>query len=80
MRTQSPFGWTILPGAHVTLSADEDLETLRTTAALGHSSGMIYDALHLACARKVHAERIYTWKVESFRSLAPDLAERIMTP
>jgi len=64
----------------VTLSADEYLETVRTTAALGHSSGMIYDALHLACARKVNADRIYTWNVKNFRLLAPDLADRITNP
>lgn len=64
----------------VTLSADEYLETLRRTANLGHSGGMIYDALHLACARKVKAEQIYTWNVRHFRMVAPDLADRIVTP
>jgi predicted nucleic acid-binding protein len=64
----------------VTLSADEYMETLRRTANLGHSGGMIYDALILACARKVHAEQIYTWNVKHFRMVAPDLAERIVTP
>ncbi len=64
----------------VTLSAEEYMETLRRTANLGHSGGMIYDALHLACARKVQAEQIYTWNVKHFQMVAPDLAERIMTP
>jgi len=64
----------------VTLSENEYLETLRTTAALGQSSGMIYDALHLACARKVNAERIYTWNIKHFQAIAPDLASRIVTP
>ena len=64
----------------VTLSAEEYMETLRRTANLGHSRGMIYDALHLACARKVQAEQIYTWNVKHFQMVAPDLAERIMTP
>lgn len=64
----------------VTLSADEYMETLRRTANLGHSGGMIYDALHLACARKVEAEQIYTWNVRHFRMMAPDLADRIVTP
>ena len=64
----------------VTLSADEYMETLRRTANLGHSGGMIYDALHMACARKVQAERIYTWNVKHFQMVAPDLAERIVTP
>jgi predicted nucleic acid-binding protein len=64
----------------VSLSPEEYMETLRSTAKLGHSSGMIYDALHLACARKVNAEYIYTWNLKNFRSLAPDLADRIVTP
>ena len=64
----------------VTLSAAEYMETLRRTANLGHSGGMIYDALLLACARKVQAEQIYTWNVKHFQMVAPDLAERIVTP
>ena len=64
----------------VVLSAEEYMETLRGAANLGHSGGMIYDALHLACARKIGAEQIYTWNVRHFRAIAPDLAERIVTP
>lgn len=64
----------------IPISSEEYLESLRNTARLGHSSGMIYDALHLASARKVDAQRIYTWNVRNFRSLAPDLADRIITP
>lgn len=64
----------------VTLTADEYVETLRRTANLGRSGGIIYDALHLVCARKIEAERIYTWNVKHFQMAAPDLAERIVTP
>ena len=64
----------------ITLTADEYMETLRRTANIGRSGGMIYDALLLACARKVQAERIYTWNVKHFQTVAPDLADRIMTP
>lgn len=64
----------------VTLSAEEYMETLRRTANLGRSGGIIYDALILACARKVQAEQIYTWNVKHFKMAAPDLAERIVTP
>jgi predicted nucleic acid-binding protein len=64
----------------VALSAEAYLETLRDTANRGHSGGMIYDALHLACARKVDAERIYTWNLKHFRAVAPDLATRIVSP
>jgi len=64
----------------VTLSADEYMETLAKTANLGHSGGMIYDALHLACARKIDAQQIYTLNARHFRMVAPDLADRIITP
>jgi predicted nucleic acid-binding protein len=64
----------------VLLCAEDYMETLHRTANLGHSSGMIYDALHMACARKIDAERIYTWNVRHFRMVAPDLADRIVAP
>jgi len=64
----------------VALSAEAYLETLRGAANLGHSGGMIYDALRLACARKVDADRIYTWNLKHFRAVAPDLATRIVSP
>jgi hypothetical protein len=34
----------------------------------------------MACARKVNAEHIYTWNEKHFRMVAPDLADRIVTP
>ncbi len=64
----------------VALTSEEYVETLRSTAQLGHTGGMVYDALQVACARKVKARQIYTWNVRHFRLLAPDLAERIITP
>jgi predicted nucleic acid-binding protein len=64
----------------VALTAEEYMETLRRTANLGRSGGIIYDALLLACARKIQAEKIYTWNVRHFQMAAPDLAERIVTP
>jgi hypothetical protein len=39
-----------------------------------------HDALLLACARMVQAEWIYTWNVKHFQMVAPDPAERIVTP
>ena len=64
----------------ITLSAGEYLDTMNRLAELGHSGGMIYDALLLACARKAAAKRIYTLNVNDFRQAAPDLSERIMAP
>jgi predicted nucleic acid-binding protein len=52
----------------VPLSAEDYAATLRETARMGLAGG------------KVDAERIYTWNVRHFRMVAPDLAERIVTP
>jgi predicted nucleic acid-binding protein len=64
----------------ITLSADEYIATLERTAKLGHTGGMIYDALHMASARKIGAEQIYTWNIRHFQTVAPDLADRVVTP
>ena len=64
----------------VALTTEEYRETVRAASALGIAGGGIYDALHVACARKVDAEQIYTWNIRDFRRAAPDLAERIVTP
>ena len=64
----------------VELTADEVLETTRVIARLGLLGGIVYDALLMQCARKVNAERIFTWDVRDFQLLAPDLAERIGAP
>ena len=64
----------------IALTAEEYIEALRSTANLGHSGGIVYDALHLACARKIDAERIYTWNLRHFKMAAPDLKDRIVTP
>ncbi|HUI78504.1 MAG TPA: PIN domain-containing protein [Bryobacteraceae bacterium] len=64
----------------VVLDEAEYLETLSEVAERGFSSGQVYDALLLACARKSRAETIYTWDLKHFRQIAPDLAEHIRTP
>ena len=64
----------------VALSPDEYLDAAQRIADLGLLGGLIYDALLLACARKVNAERIYTWNVRHFQLVAPDLKDRIIQP
>jgi predicted nucleic acid-binding protein len=64
----------------IALTPDEYGVALRRTAELGLTGGIIYDALLLECARKCGAEEIYTWNLRHFRAVAPDLAERIITP
>ena len=66
--------------AFVLLDGTAYFETIDALSARGLSGGIVYDALLLACARKVNAERIYTWNPRHFRAAAPDLAERIVTP
>jgi len=64
----------------VALSPEEYLTAIRDAAKLRIAGGTIYDALLLKCARKVNADRIYTWNVRHFQLVAPDLAARIVTP
>lgn len=66
----------------IPLSSSDYKRVLREMAALGIAGGAIYDALHLRCAEKANCERIYTFNVRDFRSLAsaPDLAAKIMSP
>jgi len=64
----------------VALDPEEYLAAVRDAASLRIAGGTIYDALLLMCARKVDAERIYTWNVRHFKLVAPDLAGRIVTP
>ena len=64
----------------VPLTPEEYLAAIRDAASSRIAGGTIYDALLLACARKVNAERIYTWNERHFKLIAPDLAERIGRP
>ena len=42
--------------------------------------GKAYDALHLACAEKCGADRIYTFNIRDFAQLAGHLAGKITAP
>jgi predicted nucleic acid-binding protein len=64
----------------VSLGPDEYLSALRKAVADGVGGGRIYDALHVACARKVGADVIYTWDLGDFRAVASDLIARIVEP
>ena len=63
-----------------TLSRSEYVRTIKECAVRGWTGGRIYDALHIAAARKAGCSRIYTFNVSHFRQLAPDLTDRIMAP
>jgi predicted nucleic acid-binding protein len=64
----------------VRLEGAEYLRAIRDAAERRFTTGRVYDALLLACARKFEADAIYTWNLKHFRQLAPDLAGHIRTP
>ena len=53
---------------------------IEQAAGLSLTGPIIYDALILACARKIKAAVIYTQNVRHFRQAAPDLAHIIREP
>jgi predicted nucleic acid-binding protein len=64
----------------VGLTANEYLKLLDSAGPAGARGGAIYDLLLLACARKTKSERVYTLNSRHFVALAPDLAQRILSP
>ena len=50
----------------VEMVLDDYLEVLRHVSRLGLTSGAIYDALHVQCARKAAVDRILTYNVTHF--------------
>ncbi len=65
----------------VTLTAKEYQEFVRHCAGTAWAGGRIHDVVPLRCAPKAACDRIYTFNVRDFRSLAPsDLAEKISAP
>lgn len=64
----------------VALTPKETLRALEDAAQRGLTGGIVYDALLLACARKVGAGVIFTSNYKHFRQIAPDLAARIREP
>jgi len=64
----------------IALDSREYYSAIREAAASGIVGGMLYDALLARCARKAAAEVIYTWNVQHFRRLGPEVASRTRTP
>lgn len=64
----------------VTLTEAEIFDTLRSLGLRNLGGGLAFDALLLACARKVGAQAIYTSNVRHFCLIAPDLASIIFAP
>ena len=53
---------------------------VRICTNAGLTSGAIYDALILECARESAPDRIYTFNIRDFRRIAPDLVSLISSP
>jgi len=65
----------------VALTGSEYSKALEDAATNGVEGGRIYDALLLAAAAKSGADRIYTFNVSHFQSLADEaLRKRIVAP
>lgn len=62
------------------LNGGEYGRVIKECAAQGRGGGRIFDAIHIATARKTQCGRIYTFDVAHFRQLAPDLLDRILAP
>jgi len=62
------------------LDADEYVAAIESAAASGIVGGTIYDVLLAHCALKANAETIFTWNLEDFRRLGPEVAKRVRTP
>jgi predicted nucleic acid-binding protein len=64
----------------VALDSREYYSTIKQAAATGIVGGTLYDALLARCALKAGAETIYTWNLEHFQRLGPEVARRTKTP
>jgi predicted nucleic acid-binding protein len=66
--------------AFITLDAAEYWRAVRHSAETGIVGGMIYDSLLAHCALKARADTIFTWNVDHFRRVSPEVAKRVRTP
>jgi predicted nucleic acid-binding protein len=64
----------------VALDAEEYWSAIVGSAELDIVGGTIYDALLGHCALKARAETIFTWNIDHFRRLGPEVAKRVRTP
>lgn len=64
----------------VSLDGREYVSAIEDAAARGIVGGMIYDMLLARCALKAKAETLYTWNVNHFQRLGPEVARLVKTP
>ena len=71
----------VLPFFEVVEVSTRDYKTILATCSnAGLAGGMVYDALHLHCARKAECDRLYTLNVKHFRSMDSGYAAKIAAP
>lgn len=64
----------------ISLDTDEYWRAIMHAAESGIVGGTIYDALLAHCALKARAETIFTWNIDHFRRVGPEVAKRVRTP
>lgn len=64
----------------ITLDEEDYYSAIASAATQRVVGGTIYDALLARCALKANATTIYTWDLDHFRLLGPEVARRVRTP
>jgi predicted nucleic acid-binding protein len=64
----------------VVLDSEEYCSAIADAAAEGLVGGTIYDALIARCAIKAKAEIIFTWNIDHFHRMGPEVAKKLRTP
>jgi len=64
----------------ITLDEEDYYSAIASAVAQGIVGGTIYDALLAKCAIKANATIIYTWDLDHFRLVGPEVARRVRTP
>jgi predicted nucleic acid-binding protein len=65
----------------VTLTAREYGTLITGAGQAGWVGGILYDALHVACAVKAKVERLYSWNVRHLQTVAPEaFRTRLVVP
>jgi predicted nucleic acid-binding protein len=64
----------------VALTTKEYLDLVTKLGREGITGGQSYDALHLRCAEKAMADRVYTFNTRHFEALAPPFSAVIVAP
>ena len=66
--------------ALISLDAEEYWRAIMHSAESGIVGGTIYDAMLAHCALKARAETIFTWDIDHFLRVGPEVAKRVRTP